>query len=138
MDFVDKYGELHHNGSVWRAYAYFEAPNRAENCQIQRPNDPSKIFVDTVPDVWPKAVSDVQSIYDASAEGGDVFLTRLFKSCVDIISGHSSNWHHDLQLLRCSIDNTKCSSRLPVRACMQNGQADSDGRLGPLTRLQKL
>ena len=84
VDFVDKYGELHHNGSVWRAYAYFEAPNRAENCQIQRPNDPSKIFVDTVPDVWPKAVSDVcKSIYDelhsASAEDGDVFLTRLFR-----------------------------------------------------------
>jgi len=55
VDFVDKYGELHHNGSVWRAYAYFEAPNRAESCQIQRPNDPSKIFVDSVPDVWPKA-----------------------------------------------------------------------------------
>ena len=62
VDFVDKYGELHHNGSVWRAYAYFEAPNRAESCQIQRPNDPSKIFVDSVPDVWPKAVSDVQSV----------------------------------------------------------------------------
>ena len=25
LDFVAKYGELHHDGDVWRAYAYFTA-----------------------------------------------------------------------------------------------------------------
>ena len=50
------YGKVHHNGSVWRAYAYFEAKSETASCQSQRPDDPSQIFINTVPDVWPKAV----------------------------------------------------------------------------------
>ena len=57
LDFVAKYGELHHDGDVWRAYAYFTAQDGDQQCQPQRPNDPAKIFVDSVPDVWPAAVS---------------------------------------------------------------------------------
>jgi len=57
LDFVAKYGELHHDGDVWRAYAYFTAQDGDQQCQPQRPNDPAKIFVDSVPDVWPAADS---------------------------------------------------------------------------------